>query len=95
MAARDLLAGEALKKSADSFERRVIVVGGVDGKELDDYVVFELAGARVADAVGEGSAALEEEEEVSGREGRLGEEEGARTSMAMRIPGMVVDDGGA
>lgn len=58
MASWDRLACEALEESADTLERRIGVVGWIDGEELDDYIVFEFSGSGVTDAVRKGSSSL-------------------------------------
>lgn len=52
------MAGEVGEEAADAFEGGVGVVRGVDGEEFYEDVVFHEAGAGVADAIGEGAAAL-------------------------------------
>lgn len=56
--AGDLAAGELGQNPADAFERSIVIVRRILGKKLDDNVIFQLAGAGVAHAVGERAAAL-------------------------------------
>ena len=83
LAAGDCLASEALEEPADALEGSIVVVLGVDGEELDDYIVFGVAGSRVADAVGEGSAALWRSDHRSRTCGEI------HTSIAILMPGML------